>query len=116
MGVFTNTAKNSMLDSLEVNYNLYAALFNGDPSGAGVEVTGGSPAYARKAITMAAAAGGQIQITADSVFDVPAAATVNYVAYYDASTAGNLLAYDDVTEEVFGAQGTYTLDSQTFSI
>jgi hypothetical protein len=65
---------------------------------------------------MVSASAGEIAITADAVFNVPAGATVDYVAYYDAATGGNLLAYDDVTSEVFGSQGTYTLDSSTFSL
>lgn len=112
MGVFTDAGKNEMLDASTI---AQAALFNGDPSGAGVELTGGTPAYARQTITMVAAAAGQVQITADAVFDCPAGATVNYVAYYDAGGT-TLLAYDDVTEETYGAQGTYTLDTSTFTI
>lgn len=112
MGVFTTAGKNEMLDASTI---ALAALFNGDPSGAGTELSGGSPAYARQSITMTAASGGQIQITTDAVFNVPAGATVNYVAFYD-SGGTTLLAYDDVTAESFGAQGTYTLDSMTFAI
>ena len=116
MGSFTNTAKNTMLDALESTYTIYAALFNGQPSVAGVELTGGSPAYARQAVTLAAAASGQILVTADETFDVASGSTVNYIALYDAVTAGNLLAEDDVTEETYGAQGQYILDSQTLTI
>lgn len=112
MGVFTDAGKNEMLDASSI---ALAALFNGDPSGAGTELTGGTPAYARKTVTLGSASAGQIVVTADAVFDVPAGATVNYVAYYDVSGT-TLLGYDDVTEEVFGGQGTYTLDTQTFAI
>ena len=113
MGAFTNVAKGTMLLATGITH---AALFNGDPSGAGTEITGGTPAYARVAVTLASPSSGQIVITADAVFNVPASATVNYVAYYNALTAGTLLAYDDVTAETFASQGTYTLDTQTFSI
>jgi len=116
MGTFTDTAKNVMLDALESTYTIYAALFNGQPSGAGTELTGGSPAYARQAITLPSASSGQIAETADLTFDVPSGSTVNYVGYYDASTNGNLLFEDDLTEETYGAQGTYVLDSTTLSI
>ena len=111
---FTNAGKNEMLDASTITH---AALFDGDPSGAGTEVPNtGSPAYARKAITMTAAASGEIVISTDATFDVPSGATVNYVAYYTALTGGTLLAYDAVTEEVYAAQGEYVLDSSTFSI
>jgi hypothetical protein len=55
------------------------------------EVTGGSPAYARKAATWAAAASGAKATSASMVFDVPASTTVRWVGFFDASTAGNFL-------------------------
>lgn len=74
------------------------------------EVTGGSPAYARKAIAYNAAADGTMDdSTNGAVFDVPAAAVVDYVGYFSAVTAGTLLGIDKVTQETFAAQGTYTL-------
>ena len=113
MGAFTNTAKGTMLLATGVTH---ASLWTGDPSAGGTEITGGTPAYARVAVTLASPSNGQIVITADAVFNVPAGATVNYVGYQNALTAGTLLAYDDVTAETFASQGTYTLDTQTFSI
>ena len=75
-----------------------------------VEITGGSPAYARKAIAFNAAASGSMDdSTNGAVFDVPAGATVDYVGGYSASTSGTLYFIDKVTSEAFGAQGTYTL-------
>jgi len=113
MGFFTNVGKNEMLDASSINQ---VALFNGDPSGAGVEISGGSPAYARQATVMTAASGGQVVITADATFDVPSGATINYVGYFNSAAPGVLLAYDDVTQEVYGSQGQYIVDSSTFSI
>lgn len=74
------------------------------------ELSGGSPAYARKAIAYAASSGGLMDdSTNGAVFDVAAAAVVDYVTYHSASSAGTLMALDKVTQETFGAQGTYTL-------
>lgn len=74
-----------------------------------VEISGGSPAYARKAIAYAAAAGGIADdSTNGAVIDVPAC-TVNAVGEWSASTAGTLLTFATVTAEVFAAQGTYTV-------
>lgn len=74
------------------------------------EVSGGSPAYARKAIAYAAAALALIDdSTNGAVFDVPAAAQVDYVGFHTASTSGTIMALNPVTQEIFGAQGTYTL-------
>jgi hypothetical protein len=74
------------------------------------EISGGSPAYARKAIAFGAAALALIDdSTNGAVFDVPAAAQVDYVGMHTASTSGTLMFCGPVTQEVFGAQGTYTL-------
>lgn len=75
------------------------------------EVTGGTPAYARKAIAFNAAAEGTMDdSTNGAVFDIPAAGVVDYVSLHSASTAGTLLAIDKVTQETFSGQGTYTLN------
>lgn len=81
------------------------------------EVSGGSPAYARKTVTYAAAADGAINDSANGTpFDVPAAAVVDYVSYHSASTAGNLLGVDKVTQETFGSQGTYTVTDSNIDL
>jgi hypothetical protein len=74
------------------------------------EVTGGNPAYARKAIAWSAAALGTMDdSTNGAVVDCPAAAVVDYVGFFSAATAGTCYGIDDVTQETFGAQGTYTV-------
>jgi hypothetical protein len=55
------------------------------------EVTGGSPAYARKALTWGAAASRSKATTVSAVFDVPAGTTVRWVGIWDALTTGNFL-------------------------
>lgn len=75
-----------------------------------VEISGGSPAYTREAIAYNAPADGTMDdSTNGAVFDVPAGATVDYVGYWSAVTAGTIQAFDKVTPETFGSQGTYTL-------
>lgn len=74
------------------------------------EIAGGSPAYARKAVAYAAAANGIADdSTNGAAFDVPAAGVVDAVGLHSASTAGTLYGLIPVTQETFGAQGTYTL-------
>jgi hypothetical protein len=81
------------------------------------EISGGSPAYARKAVAYAAAAVGLADdSTNGAVFDVPAAAVVDAVGTYSASTAGTLYGIDPVTQETFGGQGTYTLTDQKLDL
>ena len=111
------TAKNVMLDQL-ATVMTRVALHTGDPGGANSasnEVSGGSPAYARKAIAWNAASGGAIDDSTAPVFDVPAGTTVSWISFWN--TAGTVrYAKKDVTDEVFGAQGTYTLTDVDFDL
>jgi hypothetical protein len=89
--VITDACKNGMLDSAVAAALLttpFLSLHTGFPPAGGNELTGGSPAYARKSITWAAAAAGAKSISASVVFDVAAGTTVRAVGNYDASTAG----------------------------
>lgn len=75
-----------------------------------VEISGGSPAYARKAIAFNAASLGTIDDSTAPVFDIPAGATVDAMGLFDQLAAGGTLqAFDDLTSEAFAGQGTYTL-------
>ena len=102
------TALNLMLDQL-ATVAVFASLHTDViGSGSGGEVSGGSPAYARKAITWNAAASGNLDNNANPVFDVPAT-TIRRVGLFSAVTAGTYYGDADITDEVFAAQGTYTL-------
>ena len=74
---YSTTGKNLMLDALNaVNPTTpitHASLHDGIPSDAGSnEITGGTPAYARKAVDFDAASGGTMAKDAtDPVFDMP---------------------------------------------
>lgn len=104
-----DAAKNLMLDELAA-VAVFASLHTADPGTNGAnEVSGGSPAYARKAITWNAAASGALDNNANPVFDVPAGTTITHVGLWSASTAGTFYGSFDITDEAFGAQGTYTL-------
>jgi hypothetical protein len=106
---YDTTARNVGVDAIAA-LATRAALHTADPGGANSasnEVTGGSPAYARKAIAWNAASGGAATQNGNVVFDVPAT-TVAWVSYWN--TAGTVrYLKKDVTDEVFAAQGTYTL-------
>lgn len=73
----------------------------------GTELTGGSPAYARKAVTWTNA--NPARPSADLTFDVPSGATVAGWVGYDAATDGNAYGGADLTNETYAAQGTYKL-------
>ena len=101
-------AKNLMLEAL-ATVAVYASLHDDDPSTTGAnEVSGGSPAYARESITWNAAASGSLDSSNAHEFDVPAC-TVKYVGFWSALTTGTFYGSDAVTNEIFAAQGTYTL-------
>lgn len=87
----------------------HAALYTTAPTSttAGTEPSGGSPAYARKAITWSSASGGVISATV--TFDVPSGATIVGAGTHTAITAGNYLDGGAVTSQAFASQGQYVL-------
>lgn len=112
MAGLVNAGKNAMLDALGTAA-AYASLHTADPGTGGTsEVTGGSPAYARKAITWAAASAGSKASSASLVFDVPASTTIAYIGYWSAATSGTFYGSRALSaSETFAAQGTYTIAS-----
>lgn len=86
---FTTTEKNAILDARSGSW-VAASLHSADPSTTGAnELTGGSPAYARKAITWGSGSGGQVvSVTTAQVFDVPAGSTVAFIGIWSATSAG----------------------------
>jgi hypothetical protein len=80
------------------------------------EVTGGAPAYARKAVTWNAAAAGSKAISGTPVFDVPSGTTITRVGLYSAITAGTYFGDAEITDETYGGQGTYTVTAATISV
>lgn len=89
---FTDAAKNRMLDSAAGSPAWppsHISLHSADPGTAGDnELTGGSPAYARQAVSWAAASSGAKARSGTEVFDVPAGTTVRWVGFWSAATAG----------------------------
>jgi hypothetical protein len=114
---YDTTARNIGVDAIAA-LGLRWALHTGDPGGANSasnEVTGGSPAYARKAVAWNAASSGTATQNGDVVLDVPAGTTVSWVSLWN--TAGTVrYLKKDVTDEVFGAQGTYTIKGTTSTL
>ena len=89
----TNACKGGMLDSADADGldggTPHLSLHSAFPPSGGNELTGGSPAYARQAVTIAASGGTDTRaMTGTETFDVAAGSTVRAVALYDASTAG----------------------------
>jgi hypothetical protein len=105
---YSALGKNAMLNALGA-LAVKASLHTADPGANGAnEVTGGDPAYAKKTCAWGTAGSGTMALDGSVVFDVPAGTTVAFVGFWN--TAGSVFyGSADVTDEVFAAQGTYTL-------
>lgn len=97
---FNTTSQNVMLDALDesatqITHVGVHTLAGGDPgtgtNASGTEASGGSPAYARVAVTWGAAASGQKSNTGALTIDVPAG-TYGWLTFFNAST-GNTNNY-----------------------
>jgi hypothetical protein len=107
MAIQTSTQKNTLATAYGTAAT-HGALFTTAPGGSpGTEVTGGSPAYARKALTWGSPTAGVI--TASATFDVPACTVVG-TGVYTAATAGTYLDGNTVTSVVFSTQDTVTVN------
>jgi len=109
---------NAALEAIKVAKFAYMALFTDDT--ATTEVSGGSPAYARKAVTWDTAGtggAGKIQLTGTLPnFDVPAC-TSGDTLYIDTLTAGTQYAMYNVSpDEVFASQGIYSISAGSITI
>lgn len=86
--MYTDAAKNAMLDAIGITH---LSLHNAWSASGANELAGGTPAYARKPVTLAAAAAGSKAASTQPNFDVPANETVRWVGYWTALTAGTFL-------------------------
>src|SRR3954469_20583483 len=92
---FSDTAKALMLDALDESISTgmkFGSLHTAYSATGTNEVTGGSPAYARKALTWSAASSGSKALAPTlPTWDVPAATTVGWIGVWDAVTTGTFL-------------------------
>lgn len=105
---YDTTARNVAVDAIAA-LAVRVALHTGDPGGANSasnEVTGGS--YARGTIAWNAAASGAATPTGNVVIDVPSGQTVSWISLWNSAGTVRYLK-KDVTDEAFGADGTYTV-------
>jgi hypothetical protein len=90
----------------------FAALYStAGGSTAGTELSGGSPAYARKAPAWGGAGAGNTNTATIPTFDVPSGATVAGGGFHSAVTAGNYMDGGALTSQAFASQGSYTLSA-----
>lgn len=87
---FAASAGNYMLDQWGSNKGLYASAHSAYSATGANELTGGSPAYARIAVTWAASAGGTKALNGTlPTFNVPAGSSVGWLGFWDSLTGGN---------------------------
>jgi len=73
--------------------NIYVSLYNGDPEGAGTELTGGG--YARQTCAIGTSASGVTSNTANEVFTATGnMGTATYAGWHSAATGGTLYGGD----------------------
>ena len=110
MAGLVDNGKHLMLEGF-AGSAVWGSLHTADPSTNGAnEVTGGSPAYTREAISWAAAASGSVSSDANIVFDVPGTTTITHFGYWSASADGIFYGSRALdTQQSYATQGTYTI-------
>lgn len=108
MAIQTNAQK----ETLAIAYGTaatYGAIYTTAPGAtAGTEPSGGSPAYARKALTWVPGSSDGVN-TVTVTFDVPSGVTIVGVGVHTALTGGTYLDGATVTSQAFASQGTYAV-------
>ena len=102
MGKFAVAVKNGWLDDV-TSTTLYLGMFVGDPSGAGVEISGAN--YARVEVPAtswgtadAGAVSNTTAITFPKATGIQSSSDVTYFGLYTAATGGDLKFWDDLSE------------------
>lgn len=106
MTIQTTTMKNTLADAYKGAISHIGLATTAPGSSRGTEVTGGSPAYARKAANWGSSSGGVV-VAAPAAHDVPSGTTVVGVNMENAVTAGTYQDGASVTSQAFASQGTY---------
>jgi len=118
MAGLNDNGHNAQLTGLK-NVAAYASLHTADPGTGGTsEVTGGSPAYARQAITWNTPGTSSMTMAATlPVFNVPASTTISYLGYWSLVSGGTFYGSRALSSpETFGGQGTYSITSASESV
>ena len=117
MADLTDAALDVMLNALR-GVAVWGSLHTADPTTLGnFEVTGGSPAYARKAVAWSTSSLGAIDTTATEVFDVPAGTTVTHWGLWSAPSGGTFYGSGaQALPESWGAQGKCSMLTGTTAL
>lgn len=107
---YSNAGRAVMLDALG-GVATFVSLHTSDPGTTGAaEVSGGSPAYARKGVSYSAAVGGLKESSTSTVHNVPGATTISHFGLWSALTGGTFYGGGTLSAtETFATAGTYTI-------
>lgn len=87
----------------------HGSVHTADPGTTGAsEVSGGSPAYARKALTWTPGTTGTT--TASAVYDIPSGTTTTHSGLWSALTGGTFRDKAAITSQTFSSQGQLTVN------
>ena len=87
----------------------HGSVHTADPGTTGAsEVTGGTPAYARKPLTWTAGTTGTG--TASATYDIPSGITAAWGGIWSALTAGTFRDTVDIVDQAFASQGQLTIN------
>lgn len=108
MTIAVDATKQSLANSYGT-LSTHGSLHTADPGTTGTsELTGGSPAYARKALTWSSGSTGTV--TSTGTFDVPTGTTPSWTGLFSAITAGTFRDKADIVDQAFASQGTLTVN------
>jgi hypothetical protein len=107
MPIQTTTEKNNLATKYGTDAAFGSVYTTAPGASQGTEPSGGSPAFARKALSWGAASGGVVTVTV--TFDIPSGTTIVGAGVHTLITAGTYLDGTSVTSQNFASQGTYTV-------
>lgn len=87
MPILVDAAENDALDAVAA-LAAYASLHSAYSASGANELAGGSPAYARQALTWGAAASGAVSISGTEQFNVPPSSSLAWIGLWSAVTLG----------------------------
>ena len=95
---------------------VYAALYNGDPEGAGSEITG-TINLARQAVSWGSVASRSVSNNAEVNFgNANSTGTVDYVVIMDASSSGNILSKKSISSASIASGEKVSIASTALSL
>jgi hypothetical protein len=117
---FTVVQRNAFVDSTDGLASVtHMSAHTAEPDDSGnAEAAGGSPAYAREAVSFAAASGGLAAVDTGlpAEFDVPAG-TYTHVGFWTASSGGTFKGWAALSaSKVFAAQGILRITAADMEI